>query len=69
MRSWNWPCISPHTVTGHFCESNQMISTRNIAPLTTGRIKKQASPEIGKAEGYIPLAEHSTPLVAPLLPV
>lgn len=36
---------------------------------TTGRIKTQASPEIGKAEGYIPLAERSTPLVVPLLPV
>jgi hypothetical protein len=19
MRSWNWPCMSPQTVTGHFC--------------------------------------------------
>jgi hypothetical protein len=19
IKSWNWPCMSPHTVTGHFC--------------------------------------------------
>lgn len=26
IRSWNWPCMSPHTVTGHFClEKRQLL--------------------------------------------
>ena len=53
IKSWNCPCISPQTVTGHFC-SNRSVGW---AGRTTTRPRND-----------IPLAAHWIPPAIPLLP-
>lgn len=35
IRSWNWPCMSPHTVTGHFCLDRQWAGNSDRRRVTT----------------------------------
>ena len=55
IKSWNWPWISPHTVTGHFCV------------LVSQHVNKRDAERLPLAVRWIPLEEPREPIRTQLL--